>query len=153
MRNTVAVDKHMTRYPLVAAKDMSIHRSLQLMREYRIRHLPVIDLNKIAGVVSERDLHRLEPFVESAKVTVGDVMVRNPYVAKVGTPLEEVTDVMAAHKFGCAVVVNDSDEVIGIFTTVDAMKILTSILREERYDSQYERAIEDYFEWDASMGE
>ena len=149
----VAVDKHMTQYPLVAATDMSLSRALRLMKEFRIRHLPVIDKNKIVGVVSERDLTRMEPYVDSMSIMLGDIMIRDPYVAKIGTPLEEVTDIMAAHKFGCAVVVSPREEVIGIFTTIDALKILTTILKEERNEAQYERTLEDYFEWDASIGE
>lgn len=143
----------MTTYPFVATDDMTLKSAMRLMKEFHIRHLPVIDEGKIIGVVSERDLLRLESNFDFTGATVGEVMVRNPYVARVGTPLEEVTDVMAAHKFGCAVVVNSQEEVLGIFTTTDALKILTSILKEERFDGEYERVIEDYFVWDASMGE
>jgi CBS domain-containing protein len=45
------------------------------------------------------------------------------------TPLDEVAATMASHKYGSAVVWSDAT-VVGIFTTVDAMRALAASVRE-----------------------
>ncbi len=57
----VADDKEvqtiMTRNPVTISPDASAHDALKKMREYNVRHLPVIDKNgKPLGMVSVRDL-------------------------------------------------------------------------------------------------
>jgi acetoin utilization protein AcuB len=44
------------------------------------------------------------------------------------TPLEQVVDVMARRKYGCAIVI-EGDEVVGIFTTIDALRAFADVLR------------------------
>lgn len=66
--------------------------------------------------------------------------------------LSEVTKTMATEKYGSAVVINNDGAVLGIFTTIDALNILTKLLKKD------ERIIEEWFEWDSlkfdnSMGE
>ena len=50
------VSCHMTRDPLAVDGGMSATRALDLMRQKRFRHLPVMEGNKVAGVVSLRDV-------------------------------------------------------------------------------------------------
>jgi CBS domain-containing protein len=145
------VENHMTEFPRVATKSMTAHSALRLMDKYKIRHLPVVEGKRIIGVVSERDLIRKEPFLDSMNLVVSDVMVANPYVAQVGTPLVEITQMMASHKYGCTVIVDSFHNVTGIFTTTDALKLLTDVLQEESNTEDVRTwTVEDYFEWDAS---
>jgi CBS domain-containing protein len=51
------------------------------------------------------------------------------YAVGLDDPIDAVAERMAAHKRGCAVVVNRRDTVEGIFTTVDAMQVLADVLR------------------------
>lgn len=41
---------------IVINPDQTIDEALQLMNEYRIRHLPVVDANQVIGVLSMREL-------------------------------------------------------------------------------------------------
>ena len=45
--------------------------------------------------------------------------------------LRTVTAEMAEHKYGCAIIV-EKDEVVGVFTTVDACRALSTLLEELR---------------------
>ena len=81
-------------------------------------------------------------------------MVSDPYVAGSRTPLFEVTEKMASEKIGSAVVIDDEDQVLGIFTTTDALELLTEMLQEDESSGRRELTLlERWVEWDASMGE
>ncbi len=119
--------------PVVVSSDRTLADAHRLMRERRIRHLPVVDHGRLVGIVSQRDLYLLETLkgVDPGTEIVGEAMVRDPYAVPPDAPLEEVAEAMADGKFGCAVVV-DRGSVIGLFTTVDALRALASVVRRRR---------------------
>jgi acetoin utilization protein AcuB len=124
------VQKHMTVGPHVVSIRQTIAQAHQLMREKGVRHLPVMDGAQLVGVVSQRDLYLLETLkgVDPATEPVEEAMTSEPYAVRPETPLEEVAQAMADGKYGSAVVV-DKGSVIGVFTTVDALRALASLLR------------------------
>jgi acetoin utilization protein AcuB len=99
------------------------------MREHRIRHLPVLQAGHVVGVVSERDLAWIESLDDTRKesLTVDEAMTPYPYVARPDTSLAEVARTMAAGKFGATLVV-EHGQLLGVFTTTDAMRALAEAL-------------------------
>lgn len=126
----VNVGEHMSRFPFVASRKTMVKEALNLMAECRIRHLPVIENNKVVGVVSERDLKVANSMNGKFQLLVEDVMSSDPYLVKKGSKLMRVTEDMARLKIGSAVVVDDRDQVLGIFTTTDALKLLSQLLKD-----------------------
>lgn len=124
------VQQHMTVAPVVIASDRTLAEAHRLMRERSIRHLPVVDHGRLVGIVSQRDLYLLETLrgVDPASETVGEAMSADPYAVPPDAPLEAVATAMAEKKYGSAVVV-DRGSVIGLFTTVDALRALASVVR------------------------
>jgi acetoin utilization protein AcuB len=61
---------------------------------------------------------------------VEDVMTPHPYTVTPGAPLDEVASAMSRRKIGSAVVV-EGGRVVGVFTTVDALRLLSALLAEE----------------------
>lgn len=116
--------------PRTIGRDQPLARAHAVMREHGIRHLPVLDGGKLVGILSSRDLYFVETLgdVDPDSTTVDEAMSLAPYVVTRDTPLAEVASVMAAHHYGCAVVVDDRG-VAGIFTTVDGMHALAELLR------------------------
>jgi acetoin utilization protein AcuB len=133
-RTTPTVADFMTRSPHSIGMNQSLEEAHRLMRDYRIRHLPVLDGGELVGLVSERDLHLLETFrdVNAAKVTVEEAMTSDPYVVPPNTPLTQVALEMWKNKYGSAVVM-EGDRLAGVFTTIDALGALaTIIVRSQR---------------------
>ncbi len=99
------------------------------MRRHGIRHLPVLSDGKLTGVVSDRDLHLIETLsdVDPKKILVEEAMSRDVFVVSSEAPLDEVALTMAEKKYGCAVVM-DREEVIGVFTVIDALVALARAL-------------------------
>jgi len=127
------VQRYMAVSPVVIASHRTLADANQLMRERGIRHLPVVEGARLVGVVSQRDLYLIETLrgVDASADTVAEAMSAEPYVVPPDAPLEEVAREMAEHKYGSAVVVQRG-EVVGIFTTVDALRALASVLRRGR---------------------
>ena len=99
------------------------------MRRWHVRHLPVIDGTRLVGLLSERELARLEgfPMVNLDLVSTADAMAESPYVVAPDTPLHDVVVHMGQHRLGSAIV-SDGERVVGIFTTTDALQVLATLV-------------------------
>lgn len=127
------VGEYMTPSPVTIGDDQPLERAHALMREHRIRHLPVLHGGKLVGVLSMGDLHLLETLGDRdlVNVKVEEAMTPDPWVVSADAPLEEVAAEMAEHKYGTAIV-SDGRRVVGIFTTIDALRALTESLRSPK---------------------
>jgi acetoin utilization protein AcuB len=127
------VQRFMTVSPYVISSRRTLADAHQIMRERSIRHLPVVDDGKLVGVLSQRDLYLVETLrgIDPASETVAEAMSADPFTVSPDSPLDEVARAMAERKYGSAVVV-DKGTVIGLFTTVDALRALASVLRGRR---------------------
>jgi acetoin utilization protein AcuB len=119
----------MTETVHVIDMESSLPTARKMMREFRVRHLPVVDGKRIVGLLSERDLSKLEgfPMVNLDLVSVPDAMTPQPYVVEPDTPVVEVLRKMRDERMGSALVA-EGDKLVGIFTLTDAASILINLL-------------------------
>lgn len=132
MPKTVPISAFMTKSPHTVGKSQTLAHAHEVMRKHNIRHLPVLEGGKLVGLVTERDLRLIETLkdVDPAHVTVEEAMSQEVYAVTPDTLLAEVARQMAEHKYGSAIVMEGSAKVVGIFTTVDAMTALSSVLQQ-----------------------
>ena len=72
-------------------------------------------------------------------------MSPKPYDAVKGTPLVKCIKEMREKKYGCVVVVDETDWILGIFTTTDALGLLQELMSGENEPKQMGfSAIEEY---------
>lgn len=123
------VDHYMTTNPHSIGQDQTLARAHELMRAHDIRHLPVLNGGKLVGVLSDRDLSLIETLrdVDPKSVLVEEAMTPSVYSISPKASLDEVVHEMAEHKYGSAVVM-DHGKVVGIFTTIDAMRAFSELL-------------------------
>lgn len=123
------ISKYMTTTPHTIGFDQTLQTAHKLMRDHHFRHLPVLQGGKLVGMVTERDLALIETLkdVDPTKVTVEDAMTPAPYTVAPDALLDEVVATMAEHRYGSAVVV-DNSHVVGVFTTVDALVAFSDLL-------------------------
>ena len=133
------VHERMSRHPITITEDTPINHALKLMRDKKVRRLPVVnDKGQLVGIVSERDLLYASPSPATSlsihelhyllsKITVGEVMTRDVITVSEYTPLEEAARIMADNKIGGLPVVRDG-KLVGIITESDLFKIFTEIL-------------------------
>ncbi|MBM4295842.1 MAG: CBS domain-containing protein [Deltaproteobacteria bacterium] len=123
----------------VATLDINDELSLanDIMRLGRIRHLPVVDGTRLAGIISERDLFRssLAQALGYGTKATRDIMktlrIKDVMVAAVVTVLPDArlcdaVRLMLQKKIGCLPVVEDN-RLVGLITETD---ILTQYLKD-----------------------
>jgi len=129
MANAPTIASYMTRSPVLVDRTTTMARALRTMDEQGFRHLPVVEAGNLVGCVSKRALKIVENMrgVDSAMCVVGDFILGPPYAVSPDASLREVARAMAENKYGSAVVV-EGGEVVGVFTTTDALRALAAIL-------------------------
>jgi len=133
------VGERMTKRPITTTPDTSIDEALKLMRESKVRRLPVVDKKgKLVGIVAEKDLLYVSPSPATSlsiyelhylisKIKVQDVMTRDVITVTEYTPLEEAARIMADNKIGSLPVMRD-DRLVGIVTETDLFCIFLELL-------------------------
>jgi acetoin utilization protein AcuB len=120
----------MTPAPHSIGRDQTLAVAHGVMRQYDVRHLPVLERGKVVGLVTQRDLYFLETIaaVDPETECVDQAMSSDVFCTTPAAPIGEVVLEMAEHKYGCAVVVENS-KVVGMFTTTDAMHLLADLVK------------------------
>ena len=133
------VGERMTKRPIITHPDAPIDEALKLMRESKVRRLPVLDKKgKLVGIVTEKDLLYVSPSPATSlsihelhylisKIKVQDVMARDVITATEYTPLEEAARVMADNKIGSLPVMRDG-KLVGIITETNLFCIFLELL-------------------------
>jgi diacylglycerol O-acyltransferase len=110
----------------------------RLMRQARIRHLPVVDEGRrVIGLVTHRDLMGAAPSVVAepdegarlrtlAHLTAGEVMETHLIVTSPDEPAAAAGQRMLAAKIGCLPVVDDTGRLAGIVTEEDFLRWATA---------------------------
>jgi acetoin utilization protein AcuB len=124
-----AIENFMTRSVHTIGTKSPLAEAHRMMNDHGIRHLPVLEGGRLVGMLSQRDLHLIETLkdVDPKEVIIEEAMSQDAYTVTPETPLAAVAREMGAHKYGSAVIIRGA-EVLGIFTTTDALKALDTVL-------------------------
>ena len=130
------VAEFMSPSPHTIGTGQTLASAHKMMREHRIRHLPVLEGGRLVGVVSQRDLYLLETIrdVQPEDTLVEEAMTGDPYVVSPSTPLVAVARTLLLHRWGSAIVA-DGTKVAGVFTTTDALAALLQLLEGQQQDA------------------
>jgi len=124
------IEKWMVRTPYVANRDMKPKVALDMMKELEFRHLPVVEDGRLIGIISDRDLREVSHLPQASQLMISDIMKKNVYAVRRDAPLKEIVLGMLDRRIGSAIVLNARQEVVGIFTTTDALRVLSDLLDE-----------------------
>ena len=107
-----------------------------LMAKHRVNQLPVLDDDRLIGIVTDRDIRDAYPtsmmishtqaideFAE--KITVEEVMTRDIFVVGPETPLVQAVGLLRKHRIGSLPVVKQQ-QLIGIITRSDVLDFVLS---------------------------
>jgi acetoin utilization protein AcuB len=129
MKSVPTIQKYMSTVPHTIGAEQTLSKAEKMMREFNIRHLPVLKAGQLVGILTDRDVKVVESFrdVDPEKVTVDEALTPDPYITSPTASLESVCAEMTAHKYGC-VLVCDNKKLVGIFTWIDALKAFESLM-------------------------
>lgn len=133
------VKDRMSPNPVTVSEDTSFEDALRLMKDRKIRRLPVIgNEGRLVGIVVEKDLLYASPSPATslsvfevhyllARMRVRDVMTKRVITVGPDCPLEEAARIMVDHKIGSLPVMADG-ALKGIITETDIFKTFVEIL-------------------------
>lgn len=126
------IAEYMTSDPITISSATLLPEARQILNEYDIRHLPVIDgERRLIGIVSDRDLRSAYPssvttkseahlaYGQVEKSTVEDVMTASCSTLRPEASLDEALVIFNRDKVGGIPVVSEEGVVIGIFSLMD----------------------------------
>jgi acetoin utilization protein AcuB len=137
------VANRMTLHPFTVSPHNSVSNAMTIMRERKVRRLPVIDsAGHLVGIVSDDDILKASPSPATTlakwempelldKLTIDQIMVTNVVSIPEDTPLEDAARIMADHKIGGLPVMRGT-ELVGIITESDLFKVLLQLLGGRR---------------------
>jgi acetoin utilization protein AcuB len=132
----IPIQKYMTPAIHFAAPGESVLVAYRRMLEHDIRHLPVVDADRLLGVLFKSDLKLIESLPDGTveKIPVSDLMVTEFYTVGPDEALDVAAREMSKRKYGSALVVQ-AGQVVGVFTTTDALKALSDSLTDSLPES------------------
>ncbi len=106
--------------PIFIGPDATVAEADNMMGEYRISGVPVVDENrKLIGIITNRDMR----FITDKNLKVKDVMTPSPLItAKKGTSLEDASKILQEHKIEKLPIVDDDGILKGLITIKDIEK-------------------------------
>ena len=133
------VQHWMTRHPITIEANTPFLEARLILKEKRIRHLPVVDHGRLAGVVTDRDLKEAAPSGATAldvyemnylllKMTVRDLIKRAPITISPADSVEKAALLMHDHKIGCLPVVDAAGTLVGLITETDLLAMMVTML-------------------------
>lgn len=136
------------RSPAVAiTADATLQDAYRTMRERGIRHLPVLEGERLVGVVTDRDLRlatsALAPSPLSPSSRVSAVMSAAPLTADASDPVEDAARTMRERKIGCLPVLDDG-RLIGIITGLDLLDALMRLTGVHKPSGRLEVRLPDH---------
>ncbi len=103
--------------PITLAPDRKLSEALELMQRYRISGIPIVDGQKLTGILTNRDL-RFETDLDkrvSALMTGKERLITAP----VGTSLDEAEKLLQQHRIEKLLVVDKEGKLKGLITVKD----------------------------------
>ena len=135
MNYEIFVKEWMSSPVTVVERDTSVADAYNTMMQRGIRRLPVVDGERMVGIVTLGDLREARPSPASslsiyelnyllAKLTVGQVMTYDPYTVTPTTPMQRAARIMLDRKVSGLPVVNAEGKPVGIITETDMFRMI-----------------------------
>jgi len=116
----------MTRRVIFLREEDNLSRIVEGMEHFGLRHLPVLDDDKLVGMVTHRDMLRILSAARRREEStfVASIMTRDPIAVGPNTTIADAARILLKARFGCLPVVDENRNVIGIVTEHDFLKVL-----------------------------
>jgi len=128
----------MTPNPTTITPDTPVLDAIKLLKDQGYRRLPVVDGNKLVGIVTDKDLKDAMPSKATtlsvwelnyllSKLTVAEVMAKPVITVEADEPLEEAALLMEEYRIG-GLPVMEKGTLVGIITITDVLKAFIEVM-------------------------
>lgn len=126
------VGEMMQKNVVTATPNMSLAQVQRLMRDQRIRHIPVVSDRRLVGIVTDRDLRdalpspattlsRGEINYQMDTTPIDTCMSRDVVTVHPDDDMVQAARLLLERKFGCVPVV-EGTQLVGILTEIDCLQ-------------------------------
>ncbi|MDU5660980.1 MAG: CBS domain-containing protein, partial [Streptococcus sp.] len=133
----MAVKDFMAKRVVYVSPQTTVAAAADIMREKGLRRLPVIENDKLVGLITEGTMADASPSKATSlsiyemnyllnKTKVGDIMIKNVLTVSKYASLEDAIYIMLQNKVGVLPVV-DNDQISGIITDKDVFRAFLEI--------------------------
>lgn len=133
------IKDRMTKDPYTIQVNASISALMALMREYSLKKVPVLDGDKVVGIVTDRDIERVSPSKATtlsifeinyllSKTIVKDAMTKNVFTVLPDDHIEDAAVLMREQHISALLVVDENSKLVGIVTESDLFEALIDML-------------------------
>lgn len=147
------VGRRMRTSLITVTKDATLAQARELLHNHRIRHLPVVEGDRLVGILTDRDIRQASPSsaagispdrtsaflaqIPASRAMVQDVRTVSPY-----TTIEEAARLMIEHKIGC-LPVTEANRLVGIITETDILGVLVDVMGIREPSTRIEVTLSD----------
>lgn len=147
------VKQIMTPDPITVKPDTGILEAANLMKEKKIRRLPVVKGEKLVGIITEMDILKVQPSQATTlsvfevnylltKMTVNDVMTKKPLTVDADATLEEAALIMRENEVGGLPVLKDN-RLVGVITESNIFDAFIDLLGLKRAGTRLTIEVQD----------
>jgi acetoin utilization protein AcuB len=136
------VGQIMSQKIVTIAPDKRVGQALKLMQKHQIRHVPVLEGDRMVGWITSRDLREVLLASMLEEIKVGDVMVQAPLSVTPDTEVEEAARLIHEHKIG-GMPVMEGDKLVGVITMLDLISAFITMLGLLKSSSRLDLLLEN----------
>lgn len=125
----------------VLHEEDNLEMAERVIKTFAFRHLPVVDGNKLVGLVSERDVlraavstldedHALRDHCVKRFFFVREIMTTEVISVRPQTRLLDAAKILREKRLGCLPVTEDDGTLVGIVTQGDFLELAARFLQE-----------------------
>ncbi len=115
----------MTPKPVTVAPSDTLQTALERMEAGRFRQVPVVDEDRLVGILTDRDTR--QHIGQLGHTRVDAVMSAHPFSVRPSTPVEKAAHLLITNKIGSLPVVEDG-KLVGIVSASDMLRALEALL-------------------------
>lgn len=130
-RSKVYYVKDLMTSPVISLHEQATMRQAwQIFQRNGVRHIPVLNnIQRVCGVISERDLLRVSSSLEqtvpmSADTVIARIMIRKVLTVGPMTEVRELAAAMTGYRVGAMPVLDSDEHLVGIVTRADVLRVI-----------------------------
>jgi len=135
------VNQYMTPDPVVIPPDDNFPQAMDVIRKHKIRRLPVVDGDRLVGIVVEKDLLSTQPSPATTlslyeiyslleTIRMRQIMTCPVITVEGDCPVEDAARIMVENTVSCLPVM-EAGKLVGIITETDVFRVLVEVLGGE----------------------
>ena len=149
-----SIDAIMSTNLITVSPSATLAEARSLMHEHRIHHIPVMDGDKIVGLITLTNvLAATDSFlrddgtrIHADEIGIGDAMVTDVATVDVNASLRHAALFLEKHKIGCLPVL-DGETLVGMITDTDFVAVAINLLEQIE---ESEPVMDDYEDVDVA---